>query len=105
MRRGALAYARRPHARSPQAAALPRLRADGPLSHVAFPCHLLLINWNIVSAHHNFLGRLPRVSEFPFSGPLNIHKYEAILLAGKSFAAVISAENNFVVVVPEKATC
>lgn len=77
----------------PHAAALPQCQADGPASHVAFLCHLLLINWNIVSVHQNFLGCLPCVSAFLFSGTLNIHTYKPVLLGSKIFLAVISAED------------
>lgn len=102
VQRGALAYSRFLCSDSPHAAELPQLRADGPTSNVSFPCHLLLINWNIASVHHKFLGHFPHVSVFPFSGTLNTYTYKPILPGSGSFLMVISAEKIFF---PEKTRC
>lgn len=102
VQQGVLAYSQLLCSGSPHATELPQLRADGPTSNVSFPHHLLLINWNIVSAHHNFLGHFPHVSIFPFSGTLNANTYKPILPGSGSFLIVITAEN---ILFPEKPQC
>lgn len=89
---GALAYSQLLCSGSPHAAELPQLWADGPSPNVSFLCHLSLINWNIVSVHHNFLGHFPHVNILPFSGTLNTHAYKPILPGSGSSSVVISAE-------------
>lgn len=95
VQRGALAYSWLLCSVSPHAAELPLLQADGPTSNISFPCHLLLINWNIVTLHHNFLGHCLHVSIFLFSVTLNTHAYKCILPGSRSFLTVISAEKIF----------
>lgn len=95
VQRGALAYSWLLCSISPHAAELPLLQADGPTSNISFPCHLLFINWNIVTLHYNFLGHCLHVSIFLFSVTLNTHAYKCILPGSRSFLTVISAEKIF----------